>query len=704
VRLDLAPALNWLSRRSVVGAIHSGELTIEPISASALIEELSTPNYSSASIMAGSGAQGHNISCALCGSAIFPAPPATPGSPQPPLHPGISRSGTNTGTWSTSLFKNALAVTNTIVTTSTPSTQTPNQSFLYQERPHPTHVFIFRITAAQPTNTAQPSNKATYPLCSSGWCLARLRTTCSLWAFVRAALVERVWEEELLHAPVPKRAASRDSTIGSLVASVLPGGGEKQPEKATSGAKPPLPARKSKVGGFWGRASSAISASVAQVSQVSRSATTGSTPTSETSETSEKQLPSTPPRMLRTNSTPSTAASPTPQANGASPALPQRSKNRESRVATPLPPADHPSAAVSELGPPIVLHGDSSKASSPTIESPAFLTPNQDPVADPMQAFVVPDTSDLPTVPPTPGHVALPASPATPTVYNGVVPHVTDVAATAVSQSVPAAPPAPDVKPTVDPPSRTASPAPAHAPTLPTRSAARTASPAPGSPGGAPATPPPIPRRAAARAPRPVSLVAQAVTNAATTAAPDSPVSPTHHLTPTHPPHAEDAEKTAIPTVVEEESTPAPAEDLAKVETPTPAPVDSTEEGPKIDIPPPPTTENGVPSVVAPEPESTPAAQVSDSTAAPIAAVVAPAPEEESTPKPGVTAAPVIDANSEVTAATDTTVVAKFEDPTAIAEEANEVYVGEATWEERAWKELARLREDMFWARVGGVR
>jgi Rab guanine nucleotide exchange factor SEC2 len=31
-------------------------------------------------------------------------------------------------------------------------------------------------------------------------------------------------------------------------------------------------------------------------------------------------------------------------------------------------------------------------------------------------------------------------------------------------------------------------------------------------------------------------------------------------------------------------------------------------------------------------------------------------------------------------------------------------YVGDTTWEERAWKELTRLREDMFWARIGGVR
>ncbi|TFY78833.1 hypothetical protein EWM64_g5179 [Hericium alpestre] len=33
-----------------------------------------------------------------------------------------------------------------------------------------------------------------------------------------------------------------------------------------------------------------------------------------------------------------------------------------------------------------------------------------------------------------------------------------------------------------------------------------------------------------------------------------------------------------------------------------------------------------------------------------------------------------------------------------------EAYVGDATWEERTWKEVVRLREDMFWARVGGVR
>jgi hypothetical protein len=36
--------------------------------------------------------------------------------------------------------------------------------------------------------------------------------------------------------------------------------------------------------------------------------------------------------------------------------------------------------------------------------------------------------------------------------------------------------------------------------------------------------------------------------------------------------------------------------------------------------------------------------------------------------------------------------------------EYTEIYVGDATWEERAWKELTRLREDMFYARIGGIR
>ena len=33
-----------------------------------------------------------------------------------------------------------------------------------------------------------------------------------------------------------------------------------------------------------------------------------------------------------------------------------------------------------------------------------------------------------------------------------------------------------------------------------------------------------------------------------------------------------------------------------------------------------------------------------------------------------------------------------------------EGFATDATWEERTWKELVRLKEDMFWARIGGIR
>ncbi|KAF8507483.1 hypothetical protein BU17DRAFT_71181 [Hysterangium stoloniferum] len=34
----------------------------------------------------------------------------------------------------------------------------------------------------------------------------------------------------------------------------------------------------------------------------------------------------------------------------------------------------------------------------------------------------------------------------------------------------------------------------------------------------------------------------------------------------------------------------------------------------------------------------------------------------------------------------------------------NGTYIGERTWKERTWKTLVKLREDMFWARIEGVR
>lgn len=39
-----------------------------------------------------------------------------------------------------------------------------------------------------------------------------------------------------------------------------------------------------------------------------------------------------------------------------------------------------------------------------------------------------------------------------------------------------------------------------------------------------------------------------------------------------------------------------------------------------------------------------------------------------------------------------------------ISEEGEGVYISDGTWEERTWKELTKLREEMFWARIGAVR
>ncbi|TBU36225.1 hypothetical protein BD309DRAFT_1074250, partial [Dichomitus squalens] len=75
VRLDLAPSLNWLSRRSAIGAIHSGQQTIEPIQFTTLLEELAPPNIPTS--------HHHTpVVCALCGmlicSSASDSSPSTP--------------------------------------------------------------------------------------------------------------------------------------------------------------------------------------------------------------------------------------------------------------------------------------------------------------------------------------------------------------------------------------------------------------------------------------------------------------------------------------------------------------------------------------------------------------------------------------------------------------------------------------------------
>lgn len=73
--------------------------------------------------------------------------------------------------------------------------------------------------------------------------------------------------------------------------------------------------------------------------------------------------------------------------------------------------------------------------------------------------------------------------------------------------------------------------------------------------------------------------------------------------------------------------------------------------------------------------------------------------EEPSAP---VSDAEVEDANSEVNLSSNEELEEGAEMEEDEKDESN--YVGETTWEERTWREIVKLRENMFWARVGGVR
>ncbi|KAJ3888859.1 proline-rich protein [Lentinula edodes] len=297
LRLDLAPSFNWLSRRSVLAAIHNGCLVIESVSTGF--------NLNNLSITVGTGGAGGNgtnhntVACALCGVNIFPGPDAA--SPSSHSQPANQP----TGTWPTSISlfrKGSSASLNATQSsqgsqgiTPPPSPPLPSKAktILGVSRPsssfQPSFVppFSSQSSSTQPssstntgtgfngsassasTNTNTGTNTGSiYPLCTSTWCLTRLRATCEIWAFVRSGVVKKVWEEDVPVFNTPPHTHTSNTS--------------------TSGPAPPIPPRKR---GLWGTLES-LSERAASWGGGSQS---GSRPSTPIAEEKEKKLPVLPP-------------------------------------------------------------------------------------------------------------------------------------------------------------------------------------------------------------------------------------------------------------------------------------------------------------------------------------------------------------------------------------------------------------------------
>ncbi|KAF8761721.1 GDP/GTP exchange factor Sec2p [Rhizoctonia solani] len=229
LRLDLAPALNWLTRRAVHGAILQGQLEIEPV-------------Y---------GLQ--EAECAMCGShpnGSLPSSATT--SPTTATHALSPKSHTPNGSgsmvaWASSTskyFKGTLASPGTSPQAHTNGvTQSPVQRIIADPQAPP--IYVFRIAGAQAGTGAAP-----HVLCAGGWCLARLRATCELCAFLKRGVIEKVWSEppQPLHqGPISSGIRTQQGVLGSVVNAFS---GDKDPKDITPPAQP-RQRQLSQLGSLW---------------------------------------------------------------------------------------------------------------------------------------------------------------------------------------------------------------------------------------------------------------------------------------------------------------------------------------------------------------------------------------------------------------------------------------------------------------------
>ncbi|KAG9104160.1 hypothetical protein FRC07_009840, partial [Ceratobasidium sp. 392] len=327
LRLDLAPALNWLTRRAVHTAILQGQLEIEPVHG--LLES----------------------ECALCG--LNPNGPVTPSgsaatSPTTASHTLSPRSqstgAASMAAWASSTskyFKGSLASpTSSPQTNQTPIV--PPQIQRAMTDPNAPPIYIFRIAGAQTTAGAAP-----LALCTGGWCLARLRATCELCSFIKHGVVDKVWSEPpmVLAVPTPTSTNNYIQGLNSMVSALAR---DKDKDAAPvkekdTGEAPPVPPRRRQLSSLgssiWEKGLGAFGGSRSG----SRSGTPAPEETKETSTNLPHRVP--PPLSISNDTKPAAAAAvpppPPPRARPVPPPPVVTEPEPKPEPKEPTEPAEH---------------------------------------------------------------------------------------------------------------------------------------------------------------------------------------------------------------------------------------------------------------------------------------------------------------------------------------------------------------------------
>jgi hypothetical protein len=484
--------------------------------------------------------------------------------------------------WSTSLF------TGRQNSKSTTPVQTPGGI------PTPATIYVFRL-ATDSYNTPQPGrSRPMYPLCTSGWCLNRLRTTCNLWAFVRTGIMERVWEE--LNLIASRRTSATETSSQS------------EPEKQQERPAHPPPAQqpRGRFGKLWERASSLGAGVVEKIS-------TTEPEKDRKNEEDAKKLPSPPPEPEE--SPPKRFVPPLPPASAQASTLPY-SPHNQSRADTATPPAEEPAPSRDDG---VLFEHDHHDHPQPAEPSPELATPTVRP-SEPGEPGPLVEKPKPPVLPPR--------APRHPT-------------ADILRPGTPSAVPLPDSRPSTPVTMTTAERRTSLPPATTALNLSRSSSPAPRSSGA----PPPVPRRAPARV---------------------LPVPPRSSTPLNQPPINSTEEK-------KEEVKDAGADSSTTVDEPTN------------------TTVREITAPPAVEPVSRPELKIVE----PISAT-----KDEVTQIVGVSSSIAV-AEESINSPVDEIQLAREDGDEHVS---NQNLVGDKSWEEKTWREVVRLRQEMFHARMGIVR